>query len=87
VGSETRQVFDIDISCVKTEYQAEVLENAQGQCFVAQLPEGVTKAVQYGTQIKAHAVYLSLHRHQTAHLERQNGGVLNEAKPETYWND
>ncbi|MFT7675029.1 MAG: transposase [Gammaproteobacteria bacterium] len=45
-----------------TEYQAEVLENAQGQRFVAQFPEGVTKAVQYGTQIKAHAVYLSQHQ-------------------------
>jgi transposase len=58
VGVETRQVFDIDISRVVTEYQAEVLENAQGQRFVAQFPEGVTKAVQYGTQIKAHVVYL-----------------------------
>jgi transposase len=61
-GVETRQVFDIDISRVVTEYQAEVLENAQGQRFVAQFPEGVTKAVQYGTQIKAHAVYLSQHQ-------------------------
>jgi transposase len=42
--------------------QAEVLENAQGQRFVAQFPEGVTKVVQYGTQIKAHAVYLSQHQ-------------------------
>jgi transposase len=62
VGVKTRQVFDIDISRVVTEYQSEVLENAQGQCFIAQLPVGVTKAVQYGTQIKAHAVYLSQHQ-------------------------
>jgi transposase len=55
---ETRQVSDIDISRVATEYQTEVLENTQGQRFVAQFLEGVTKAVQYGTQIKAHAVYL-----------------------------
>jgi transposase len=61
-GVETRQVFDIDISRVVTEYQTEVLENTQGQRFVAQFPEGVTKAVQYGTQIKAHAVYLSQHQ-------------------------
>ena len=59
LGFETRQVFDIDISRLVTEYQAEVLENAQGQRFVAEFPEGVTRAVQYGNQIKAHAVYLS----------------------------
>jgi len=59
VGFETRQVFDIEISRVVTEYQAQRLENEKGQCFVAQFPEGVTKAVQYGKQLKAHAVYLS----------------------------
>ncbi len=59
VGFETRQVFDIEISRLVTEYQAEVLENTQGQRFVAEFPQGVTKAVQYGNQIKAHAVYLS----------------------------
>jgi len=59
VGFETRQVFDIDISRIVTEYQAQILENAQGKRFVAPFPEGVTKAVQYGNQVKAHAVYLS----------------------------
>lgn len=58
-GFETRQVFDIDISRVVTEYQAQVLVNEQGKCFVAPFPDGVTKAVQYGNQLKAHAVYLS----------------------------
>jgi transposase len=59
VGFETRQVFDIDISRRVTEYQAQVLENEQGKRFMAPFPEGVTKAVQYGNQLKAHAVYLS----------------------------
>jgi transposase len=59
VGVETRQVFDIDISRFVTEYQAQILENEQGQRFVAPFPKGVTKAVQYGNQLKAHAVYLS----------------------------
>jgi len=59
VGFETRQVFDIDISRVITEYQAQILEDEQGQRFVATFPDGVTKSVQYGNQIKAHAVYLS----------------------------
>lgn len=58
-GFETRQVFDIDISRIVTEYRAQRLINEQGRRFVALFPEGVTKAVQYGDQLKAHAVYLS----------------------------
>jgi len=59
VDYEARQVFDIDISRVVTEYRAQVLEDDSGNLYVAPFPEGVTKAVQYGTGIKAHAVYLS----------------------------
>ena len=58
-GYESRQVFDIDISRVVTEYRAQVLEDDNGNRYVAAFPEGVTKAVQYGTGIKAQAVYLS----------------------------
>jgi len=58
-GFETRQVFDIDISRVVTEYRAQVLEDDKGNRFVAPFPEGVTKAVQYGTGLKAHSVYMS----------------------------
>jgi transposase len=59
VGFETRQVFDIDISRVVTEYRAQILEDDGGNRFVAAFPEGVTKAVQYGTGLKAHSVYMS----------------------------
>ena len=59
VGFETRQVFDIDISRVVTEYRAQILENDKGNRFVAPFPEGVTKAVQYGIGLKAHSVYMS----------------------------
>lgn len=59
VGFETRQVFDIDISRVVTEYQAQILEDDKGNRFVASFPDGVTKAVQYGTGLKAHSVYMS----------------------------
>lgn len=59
VGFETRQVFDIDISRVVTEYRAQILEDDNNRRFVAPFPEGVTKAVQYGPGIKAHAVYMS----------------------------
>jgi len=59
VGFESRQVFDIDISRVVTEYRAQILEDDKGSRFVASFPEGVTKAAQYGTGIKAHSVYMS----------------------------
>ncbi|MCR4321295.1 MAG: IS66 family transposase [Candidatus Brocadiaceae bacterium] len=59
VGYESRQVFDINISRIVTEYQVQILENDKGDQFVASFPEGVTKAVQYGTGLKAHAVYMS----------------------------
>lgn len=59
VGYEVRQVFDIDISRVVTEYRAQVLEDEGGNRFVAPFPKGVAKAVPYGTGIKAHAVYMS----------------------------
>jgi transposase len=59
VGFESRQVFDIDISRVVTEYRAQILEDANGKQFVASFPEGVKKAVQYGMGLKAHSVYMS----------------------------
>ena len=59
VGYEKRQVIDLDISRFVTEYQAEILENAQGQRLVAPFPDGVDRPVQYGPSVKAHAVYLS----------------------------
>jgi transposase len=59
VGFETRQVFDIDISRLVIEYRAQILEDTQGKRVVAPFPDGITKAVQYGDRLKAHAVYLS----------------------------
>ena len=58
-GFDRRQVFDIDINRIVTEYRAEILVDENGQRFVAPFPEHVTKAVQYGNGVKAHAVYLS----------------------------
>ena len=58
-GYEARQVFDIHISRIVTEYRAQVLEDDRGNRFVAPFPKGVNKAVQYGAGVKAHAVYLS----------------------------
>jgi len=59
VGFEIRQVFDIDIRRLVTEYRAQVLEDQFGKRFTAPFPMKVTKAVQYGNGVKAQAVYLS----------------------------
>ena len=58
-GYETRQVFDINISLFVKEYRAEIIENEQGEQYVAMFPDGVTQAAQYGNLTKASAVYLS----------------------------
>ena len=59
VGHERRQVIDIDIARFVTEYRAQILEDDQGNRFVASFPEGVKRAVQYGLNLKATAVYMS----------------------------
>ncbi len=59
IGFETRQVIDLVISKVITEYQAEILEDSNGKRHTAQFPEGVSRPVQYGHNIKGNAVYLS----------------------------
>jgi transposase len=59
VGFESRQVIDIEISKRVTEFRAEVLEDIQGNQFVADFPAGVTRPVQYGNSVKVQAVYMS----------------------------
>lgn len=59
VGYESRQVFDIRISRTVTEYRAEILEDGNGNRFVAEFPEGINRPAQYGSGVKAHAVYMS----------------------------
>ena len=59
-GYEARQVIDIDIARFVTEYRAQVLEDAQGNRYVAAFPDGVNRPVQYGIGLKANAVYMSL---------------------------
>ncbi len=51
--------MNLKISRFVTEYRAQVLEERSGKRFTAPFPEGVSQPVQYGTGIKAHAVYLS----------------------------
>jgi len=59
VAFESRQVIDIEILKVVTEYRAEIVEDAQGHQFIAEFPSGVTRPVQYGNHLKAQAVYMS----------------------------
>lgn len=51
-----------------TEYRAEIIENEQGDQYVATFPENVTQAAQYGNSTKANSVYLS--QFQLIPLER-----------------
>jgi len=60
IGYEKRQVFDICIKRIVLEYQAQVLVNENGKRYVAQFPKGVTKATQYGSPLKAHALYVTV---------------------------
>jgi len=57
IGYERRQVFDIDISTIVTEYQAEILENEKGKRFTASFPQEVKSKVQYGLGISAGTIY------------------------------
>jgi len=59
VGYKSRQVFDIDISRFVTEYRAQILEDEQGNRYVASFPESVSAPVQYGAGVKANSVYMS----------------------------
>jgi transposase len=58
-GYDARQVIDIRISRFVTEYRAQILEDQNGNQFVAPFPAYVTRPVQYGQDLKAHSVYLS----------------------------
>lgn len=58
-GYECRQVIDIKISRVVTEYRAQILEDSEGNQYTAQFPAGVISRAQYGNSIKTQAVYLS----------------------------
>ncbi len=60
IGFDSRQVFDVKISLHIKEYQAEILEDENGNQYVAEFPNDVTKAVQYGNEVRAQSVYMSI---------------------------
>jgi len=59
IGFESRQVFDIEINRVITEYRAQILEDENGNRFVAEFPAFVKTDVQYGSGAKVNSVYMS----------------------------
>lgn len=59
IGYEHRQVFDIRISRVVTEYRAEILEDERGRRVVARFPDHVKVKTQYASGVKIHSVYMS----------------------------
>lgn len=59
VGFECRQVVDIEIKKIVTEYRAQILKDTKGKRYVASFPQGITSDIQYGNGVKAHCVYMS----------------------------
>jgi len=59
VGFESRQVIEINISTEVIEYRAEILQDADGNQFIAEFPSGVTRPAQYGASVKSQSVYMS----------------------------
>jgi len=78
VGFEARQVVELEISRIVTEYRAQILEDATGKQFVAPFPEGITRPIQYGQSIKSHSVYLS--QYQLIPYDRISDYFNSEAK-------
>lgn len=76
VGFEARQIISIEISRVVTEYRAQILEDINGNRYVAPFPKEVSRPVQYGNSIKTHAVYLS--QSQLIPYERVADYFINE---------
>jgi len=65
------KMFDSQV----TEYRAQILEDELGKRFVAEFPEQVTRPVQYGSQLKATAVYMS--QFQLIGLPISSGSLFN----------
>ena len=58
-GYEARQVIEILVQRHVVEYRAQILQDAEGQSFVAQFPPGVLRPIQYGGSVKVQSVYTS----------------------------
>lgn len=61
-GYIARQVVNIIISRKIIEYRAEAIIDNDGNKYIAEFPEGITRPIQYGASVKANAVYLSVYQ-------------------------
>lgn len=75
-GFVSRQVINIKISKIVTEYRAEILLDEKGNRYVAQFPEDITRPIQYGASVKAMVTHLSTY--QLIPCERVQEQLLNE---------
>jgi len=57
-----RQVVNIKISRIITEYRAQVLIDNEGNQYVATFPDGVDRPIQYGASVKAKSSCLSIYQ-------------------------
>ena len=61
-GYLSRQVIDIKISKIITEYRAERLIDDEGVEYIAEFPGDITRPIQYGASVKAAATHLSTYQ-------------------------
>lgn len=62
VGIAKRQVVEIIIKRHVKEYQLEIIEDDKGKRYTATALEGAGRPVQYGSSVKAMAVYMSMYQ-------------------------
>lgn len=61
-GYVSRQVVTIKVLRKVIEYRAEILIDDDGNQYMAEFPEGITRPIQYGSSVKASAAYLSVYQ-------------------------
>jgi len=61
-GYLARQVINIKISRIVTEYRAEILVDEKGNQYMADFPSHITRPIQYGASIKATTTYASTYQ-------------------------
>ena len=61
-GYAARQIIDIKISRLITEYRAEILIDNNGHQYVAEFPANISRPIQYGSSVKAQSTYLSTYQ-------------------------
>ena len=62
VGFTKRQIVEVHLSRYVKEYRLEILENEKGKRFTAEGSIGMNRPIQYGSSVKAMAVYLNIYQ-------------------------